>query len=203
MAGNLLQFQSHWILASLRRQISSQEKKHGDYSIPRGGAFELVSCPHYLGEIIVYGGLMIMLGQQNLSIFIIFTWVVSPICDKRMSHTVRLSAESCACSVLHLVVPIMLQNCHICSATFTQHTLEHLRWRICYWRLDQHTDGTRSILSSTQRTEEPSSRFCTDQIVREAIAISKIIFNESCNFLSAILTHSTQLAIAMNLTKTA
>lgn len=77
VAGNLLQFQSHWVLARLRRQLSIQGKKDGEYSIPRGGAFELVSCPHYLGEIVIYGGLMIVLGRHNLLVCIIFSWVVS------------------------------------------------------------------------------------------------------------------------------
>ena len=107
VAGNLLQFQSHWILASLRRRLSGQEKKHGDYSIPRGGAFELVSCPHYLGEIIVYGGLMIMLGQQNLSVFIIFSWVVSSIFDKK-----NVMYSETFCCIMHT---LFVTSCCSCS----------------------------------------------------------------------------------------
>ncbi|KAK9918388.1 hypothetical protein WJX75_003718 [Coccomyxa subellipsoidea] len=77
VAGNVLQFQSHWILAKLRSQLSGQGKKEGDYSIPRGGTFELVSCPHYLGEIVIYAGLLIVLGCNNLLSYIIFIWVVA------------------------------------------------------------------------------------------------------------------------------
>ncbi len=80
LAGNMLQCHSHWILARLRRKLSRHGKKEGDYSIPRGGAFELVSCPHYLGEIVIYGGLMILLGCDNYLSYVIFTWVVS--CNK-------------------------------------------------------------------------------------------------------------------------
>lgn len=75
LGGNLLQFHSHWTLAALRSRLSGQ-----DYGLPRGGGFELVSCPHYLGEIVIYAGLVIALGRHNLLVWIIFTWVVSHSC---------------------------------------------------------------------------------------------------------------------------
>lgn len=167
MAGNLLQFQSHWILARLRRQLSCQGKKEGDYSIPRGGAFELVSCPHYLGEIVIYGGLMIMLGRHNSLTFLIFSWVVSPFqaCHIEMSHALKGSAvimRRCCmtshCAYCHLILP--LGSKVLCN--FTGSTLVHFRWQTCCWRLDPHTSGTRGILSNTQRVEEPSFPSCID-----------------------------------------
>lgn len=91
VAGSLLQFHSHWILARLRRQISSQGKKQGDYSIPRGGAFELVSCPHYLAEIVIYRGLLFLLGSHNLLVWIIFTWVVG----QPLTFLIDLTKEAC------------------------------------------------------------------------------------------------------------
>ena len=51
LAGNALQFQSHWILASLRARIAGKKGDHlqataDGYAVPQGGAFALVSCPH-------------------------------------------------------------------------------------------------------------------------------------------------------------
>lgn len=99
VAGNVLQFQSHWILAKLRSQLSGQGKKEGDYSIPRGGAFELVSCPHYLGEIVIYAGLLIVLGCNNLLSYIIFIWVVS---HHRTSSPSYLASD-CKCPLILII----------------------------------------------------------------------------------------------------
>lgn len=42
-----------------------------------GGGFQLVSCPHYLGEIIIYAGLLLTSGLLQLLPWLIFLWVVS------------------------------------------------------------------------------------------------------------------------------
>lgn len=81
-AGNVLQCQSHWILASLRADIAGKRGDHlhttaDGYAVPQGGAFTLVSCPHYLGEIVIYIGLALILGWSNLSVWIVLAWVVS------------------------------------------------------------------------------------------------------------------------------
>jgi hypothetical protein len=43
--------------------------------VPRGGVFEWVSCPHYLGEIVIYVGLAVVLKGRGLSL-VILAWVV-------------------------------------------------------------------------------------------------------------------------------
>jgi 3-oxo-5-alpha-steroid 4-dehydrogenase 3 len=78
LAGNLLQLQSHWILGGLQHAGSKPgDPTVGPYRIPRGGAFELVSCPHYLAEILIYAGLVLLLGRANGLVWLIFAWVVS------------------------------------------------------------------------------------------------------------------------------
>ena len=81
-AGNALQCHSHWILARLRAKITGKRGDHlqstaEGYALPEGGAFALVSCPHYLGEIVIYLGLALILGAGNLCIWIVLAWVVS------------------------------------------------------------------------------------------------------------------------------
>ena len=81
LAGNGLQCHSHCILATLRSRIA---QKRGDalhttadgYALPEGGAFTLVSCPHYLGEIVIYCGLALVAGDSNICIWIVLAWVV-------------------------------------------------------------------------------------------------------------------------------
>lgn len=43
---------------------------------PPGGLFELVSCPHYLAEVVIYLGLVIA-SQGRLLPLLMLTWVVS------------------------------------------------------------------------------------------------------------------------------
>ena len=80
-AGNALQCHSHCILARLRARIAGKREDRlqttdNGYALPEGGAFSLVSCPHYLGEIVLYAGLALMLCKSNVSIMVVLTWVV-------------------------------------------------------------------------------------------------------------------------------
>jgi len=56
-----IQAQSHITLARLRAKPQSKDsrvthktKRSGSYFIPTAGCFSYVSCPHYLGEILIY-----------------------------------------------------------------------------------------------------------------------------------------------------
>jgi 3-oxo-5-alpha-steroid 4-dehydrogenase 3 len=49
------QYQCHLILAKLRPRDENNTKTA--YSVPRGGLFELVSCPHYTVEVVIYATL--------------------------------------------------------------------------------------------------------------------------------------------------
>ena len=41
-----------------------------------GGLFELVSCPHYLAEMIIYVPFTILQGRNGILPWLILTWVV-------------------------------------------------------------------------------------------------------------------------------
>lgn len=71
LAGNALQLQSHVLLSRLGGQ-----RRGTTYFIPRGGAFELVSCPHYLAEIAIYCGLAMIAGPSRPLVLLIVVWVV-------------------------------------------------------------------------------------------------------------------------------
>ena len=97
LAGNGLQCHSHCILAALRSRIA---QKRGDalhitadgYALPEGGAFTLVSCPHYLGEIVIYCGLALVAGGSNICIRIILAWVVRSPLPVAITFTHTLAA---------------------------------------------------------------------------------------------------------------
>lgn len=48
----------------------------GNWLLVPGGLFELVSCPHYLAEIIIYCGLLLMAEGAMLPLLMLI-WVVS------------------------------------------------------------------------------------------------------------------------------
>lgn len=73
--GSLLQWHSHRVLAALRPQRAQQQTQR--YSIPRGGAFELVSSPHYLGEIALYVGLALLQPGNDRAKWPLVLWVAS------------------------------------------------------------------------------------------------------------------------------
>jgi hypothetical protein len=41
-----------------------------------GGAFELVSCPHYLAELVIYLGLLLLGPSCRLVLGLVLVWVV-------------------------------------------------------------------------------------------------------------------------------
>ncbi|PIA57210.1 hypothetical protein AQUCO_00600145v1 [Aquilegia coerulea] len=62
----------HAILGSLR----DHKEETDEYAIPHGDWFEFVSCPHYLAEMVIYGGLLIASGGSDLTIWLLFGFVV-------------------------------------------------------------------------------------------------------------------------------
>lgn len=64
LVGNAIQFQSHVILASLRPNSSSR-----NFSVPHGGLFRWVSCPHYLAEIIIYLSFLFLTQFQIINLW--------------------------------------------------------------------------------------------------------------------------------------
>ncbi|CAN0890839.1 Polyprenol reductase 1 [Linum grandiflorum] len=71
--GWIHQLRCHAILGSLR----SRGKKMDEYVIPCGDWFELVSCPHYLAEIVIYAAYVVATGGTHLTIWLIFGFVVA------------------------------------------------------------------------------------------------------------------------------
>lgn len=69
-AGCFRQHVMHRILASLRRDDGSNNV----YGIPRGQEFELVSCPHYMYEIVIYAA--ITLSYPCPSCWLMFLFVL-------------------------------------------------------------------------------------------------------------------------------
>ena len=47
------------------------------YSIPNGGAFEWVSCPHYAAEVAIYAGLVLLTWPFAANVPLMLAWVVS------------------------------------------------------------------------------------------------------------------------------
>ncbi len=121
-AGNAMQFSAHKALASLSSAASSTRKE--EYRIPTGagnmtciskrqvamllrkcpalpgGIFELVSCPHYFAEIVIYGGFVVLLGAQSTTIWLVFLWVVSAV-----------TKSACAVVAVHVPGFAFLYSC--------------------------------------------------------------------------------------------
>ncbi|KAL0534854.1 hypothetical protein IC582_029151 [Cucumis melo] len=70
--GWIHQHRCHQILGSLRVRREQSE----EYRIPHGDWFEVVSSPHYLAEIVIYGGLVVASGGKDLTIWLLFGFVV-------------------------------------------------------------------------------------------------------------------------------
>jgi 3-oxo-5-alpha-steroid 4-dehydrogenase 3 len=68
------QYESHRILGALRRpeklRLATSDSADGEgkdkaYLIPRGGWFDLVSCPHYFFEVVIYASLAVLAHKRG------------------------------------------------------------------------------------------------------------------------------------------
>ncbi|KAI3936664.1 hypothetical protein MKX01_034093 [Papaver californicum] len=71
--GWIHQRRCHEILGSL----CEQKEQNDRYVIPYGDWFRFVSSPHYLAEIVIYGGLVFASGGSGLTIWLLFGFVVA------------------------------------------------------------------------------------------------------------------------------
>lgn len=72
--GWIHQLRCHKILGSLR---TGKQEETNEYAIPYGDWFEIVSCPHYLAEIVIYAGILIATGCSDLTVWLLFGYVVA------------------------------------------------------------------------------------------------------------------------------
>ncbi|XP_074324052.1 polyprenal reductase 2-like isoform X1 [Apium graveolens] len=63
----------HAILGMLRENKTQAEA----YVVPEGDWFNYVSSPHYLAEIVIYGGLLVASGCTDFTIWLLFAFVVA------------------------------------------------------------------------------------------------------------------------------
>ncbi|XP_052192900.1 polyprenol reductase 2-like [Diospyros lotus] len=71
--GWIHQWNCHAILGSLRDDPEQVDA----YVIPHGDWFDYVSSPHYLAEIVIYAGLVVANGGSDLTIWLLFLFVVA------------------------------------------------------------------------------------------------------------------------------
>jgi 3-oxo-5-alpha-steroid 4-dehydrogenase 1 len=64
--------------------IHLRKPSETSYKIPKGGLFELVSCPNLLGEILEWGGFALM--GWNLAVFSFFAWTLFNLLPRALSH---------------------------------------------------------------------------------------------------------------------
>jgi len=70
---------SHSILSNLRWTRSGTQIAKSTYSIPHGGGFDFISCPHYLAEICIYVSLA-CLRSGSLIQWLVLVFVASNLC---------------------------------------------------------------------------------------------------------------------------
>lgn len=97
VGSSYMQFKSHAILASLRKDSKGKLIRFSDslhdqvvallpltgnvvtyqHSIPRGDWFEVISCPHYFAEILIYLSLSVVLGGRSTTWWMVCCFVVT------------------------------------------------------------------------------------------------------------------------------
>ncbi|GKC17123.1 polyprenol reductase 2-like protein, partial [Tanacetum coccineum] len=76
--------------------LREKTEKLEEYVIPYGDWFEYVSSPHYSAEIVIYGGLLVASGGADLSLWLLFAFVVA--------NLVFAATETQRCFVLVSVI---------------------------------------------------------------------------------------------------
>lgn len=71
-------------LSSDEKLIHLRNKKSDGYKVPRGGLFDKVSCPNFLGEIIEWGGYAILC--WSLPALSFFIWTFCNLVPRAISH---------------------------------------------------------------------------------------------------------------------
>lgn len=71
-------------LTSDEKLIHLRKKKSNGYQIPRGGLFERVSCPNFLGEIVEWGGYALLC--WSLPAFSFFIWTFCNLVPRALDH---------------------------------------------------------------------------------------------------------------------
>ena len=65
------EFEAHKIFADLKKT------RPGTHSIPSGSLFELVSCPHYLCEVLIYTCFTLLLTPAHHTGVLVWVWVTT------------------------------------------------------------------------------------------------------------------------------
>jgi len=85
IAGVLLFFTGMVInITSDEKLIHLRKDRSNGYRIPRGGLFEKVSCPNFMGEIVEWGGYAILC--WSLPAFSFFAWTFCNLVPRALSH---------------------------------------------------------------------------------------------------------------------
>ncbi|XP_078115833.1 polyprenal reductase isoform X1 [Sander vitreus] len=75
IGASLMQHQSTVLLARLRTGKSGRVETLA-HRVPEGGWFELVSCPHYLAELLIYVSLSLVFGGLSLTWWLVVLYVL-------------------------------------------------------------------------------------------------------------------------------
>ena len=79
------------------------------HSVPSGGLFSLVSCPHYTMEVLLYSVLLLVLGTSHSSMLLVWAWVVINQCIAGlMSHSWYQSTFKEYPSTRKAIIPYLL-----------------------------------------------------------------------------------------------
>ena len=75
IVGSIGNFNHHRILAALRKDTF-------EYTIPMGGLFKYVTCPHYLFEIVAWFGIALM--SRHLGAFLVLVFIIAYLSARAM-----------------------------------------------------------------------------------------------------------------------